>query len=558
MSAGGRPSILYRHFFRRFFDNDTLSLEGDTQTTVIRAVSACAVPCLMVAFWLLPHYPHREHWAGVADQYFFVLYSFVIVGCVAAFEWDMLFPDRKDFLVLSPLPIGRFEFLSAKLSALATFLALFVTGANLFGLVLLPALTSGHLLRHVWAHAASTVLAAVFSSCLILSLQGLCMWGLGERAYRTVSPFLQALMAAWLLLLLLLYPLFAGTIQFLVSGRFVGARYVPPLWFLGLYQSMADGAPGQPFLQLLAREALWGTIVLAASATITYLGAWHTRRTMILEGAATRSRAPGMFYRALDGCFIRMPQHRAVFAFISHTTWRNPRYRSCLALYAGVGLALVASCVVTFTTTSRQLVALSISRAGCRDVLPLAIFWVLAGLRSTFSFPISMSCRWLFAMDPPATAVISAAVKLWAQLCCVGVVAAFLLIVTCLRFSTASIVAQGVCGIGISIVLTELFFRNVRGVPFTLPRLPGRTNFSMLLVVYTVGLPSFISSTVMMEKMLERRAGLSVTVLLVMLVVYSLLLRKRRNSGSRQEPLEGAEEMAGEAQLFSITGRLSD
>ena len=63
--------ILQRHFFRRFFDNDTVSIEGETQTTVVRALCAVAVPALMVAFWLLPDYPLRDRWSKVSDQYFF-------------------------------------------------------------------------------------------------------------------------------------------------------------------------------------------------------------------------------------------------------------------------------------------------------------------------------------------------------------------------------------------------------------------------------------------------------------------------------------------------------
>ena len=44
--------MLVVHFFRRFFDNDTLQVDGDTLTTVVRALSIVTVPGLVVAFWL--------------------------------------------------------------------------------------------------------------------------------------------------------------------------------------------------------------------------------------------------------------------------------------------------------------------------------------------------------------------------------------------------------------------------------------------------------------------------------------------------------------------------
>ena len=101
--------ILVGHFFRRFFDNDTVQVDGDTQTTVVRALATVAVPGLMVAFWLQTAYPlkplKRPPWLIIEDHYWFVLFTFVVMGAVAVFEWEMLFPDRLDFLILSPLPV---------------------------------------------------------------------------------------------------------------------------------------------------------------------------------------------------------------------------------------------------------------------------------------------------------------------------------------------------------------------------------------------------------------------------------------------------------------------
>ena len=70
-----RAQILFHHFFRRFFDNDTLPIPGDPETAVVRALSFVAVPSLMFAFWLLPHYPGRQPWVMEGDRYFFVYYS---------------------------------------------------------------------------------------------------------------------------------------------------------------------------------------------------------------------------------------------------------------------------------------------------------------------------------------------------------------------------------------------------------------------------------------------------------------------------------------------------
>src|SRR6185312_7877507 len=96
-------SYLVEHFFRRFFDNDTVSAEGDTQTSVVRAISIVAVPGVMVAVWLQHQCPGRGLWRSTDDPYLYVMFSVVVTRLVAIFEWEMLFPGRLDFLILSPI-----------------------------------------------------------------------------------------------------------------------------------------------------------------------------------------------------------------------------------------------------------------------------------------------------------------------------------------------------------------------------------------------------------------------------------------------------------------------
>ncbi|MBE7182066.1 MAG: hypothetical protein INR71_12830, partial [Terriglobus roseus] len=91
---------LTKHFMRRFFENDVLESDGETSTTIARALAIVGAPGLIFAFFLQNSYPARTVWGRIEDQYFFVLLSFVATGGVAIFEWEMLFPERLDFLVL--------------------------------------------------------------------------------------------------------------------------------------------------------------------------------------------------------------------------------------------------------------------------------------------------------------------------------------------------------------------------------------------------------------------------------------------------------------------------
>ena len=102
---------------------------------------------MFVAFYMLPQrvrfdQPFDHNWMLISDYYFFVLYSMVVMGFVMVFEWDALFPDRKDYLILTPLPLGGSSIFSRRSAPLALFLGLFVLDANLFWTLLAPLVTA--------------------------------------------------------------------------------------------------------------------------------------------------------------------------------------------------------------------------------------------------------------------------------------------------------------------------------------------------------------------------------------------------------------------------------
>jgi hypothetical protein len=171
-SRANQPRVtrtLIDHFFRRFFDNDTVQVDADTQTTVVRALAIVTAPGIAIGFRLANQYPDprwsypRPPWAAIGDQYCFVLLSFVVMGAVSIFEWEMLFPDRLDFLVLSPLSVKPLQMLAAKAAALVAFLALFLFSCNVFGIVMLPAVSHGDFFRQIYAHAVAVFLAGTFA-----------------------------------------------------------------------------------------------------------------------------------------------------------------------------------------------------------------------------------------------------------------------------------------------------------------------------------------------------------------------------------------------------------
>ena len=238
--------ILIAHFFRRFFDNDTVQPEADTLTTVVRALAVVAAPGLIVSFWLQNKYKWLPMWGQIDVRGFFVVLSFVAMGAIAVFEWEMLFPDKMDFLVLTPLPIRSMQMFAAKAAALIGFLGMFLFVANLCSTELLPADRLGPIWPQAKAHFVATMSAGAFAALLFLAIGGVMLCVLSARIFRAVLPLFQMAAMTALTLLLCAYVRFAGPIPLLLQRQPLGAvRWLPPFWFLGLYEQMllGGGAP---------------------------------------------------------------------------------------------------------------------------------------------------------------------------------------------------------------------------------------------------------------------------------------------------------------------------
>src|SRR6266481_6498851 len=114
--------VLVHHFFDRFFDNDTISTDADPRTTAIQVLALVTSPSMIIVMFLMeaymPDFKGRLFWGKTADHYYFVLYSMVVTGGVTLLEWDMLFPDRIDYQVLSVLPISWNKLFRSKTAAL--------------------------------------------------------------------------------------------------------------------------------------------------------------------------------------------------------------------------------------------------------------------------------------------------------------------------------------------------------------------------------------------------------------------------------------------------------
>jgi hypothetical protein len=541
--------MLTQHFFRRFFDSDTVQVEGETLTTVVRAISMVAAPGLITAFFLQNSYPRRSQWGAIEDHYFFVLLSFVVLGAVAIFEWEMLFPDRSDFLILTPLPLKPFAMLAAKAAALIAFLTVFLVSSNVFGTLILPAVSKGAFFRQLYAHACAVVLAGLFAALFFLALGGVLLCVLGAAWFRVVSPVVQMMSMAAMVLLMLQYLRYADSMQAWLAEPLGIARWMPPLWFLGVYEHLLHGGGAPPFAREMARYAAGGTLAAALVVLLTYPLAWTRMRRMAIEGSSQTRRQPSQWWTWLIHRVVWRPGERAVFHFIGQTIARKNRYQVYLAMYCGSGLALAIACAVVFRTNGHH-VQPALSQEGLHAVMPLLLFWVIAGLRAAFAFPMDMAAGWVFRVTGVSVRECAVAGRRWVLIRAWMVMCSILAVLRLAGWDLRHLLVQLVCGLCLCTLLTDGFFALHTGMPFNQPRMPGTKSLPLMLTLYVGILPPALLGFIRLEMHYERSP---LDLLLLGLGVTALHLGLGRLQAGPEEVEEEMEGYEGEFQVLGLS-----
>ena len=261
-------ALLVRHFLERFFNHETASPDGDAKARLILIALATGLPGFVVALYLWPIYhpfisitPGKPldaspppYWAQVNHHFFFVVYSFVAMGIITVFEWDMFFPDLLDVFVLSTLPIQNRKLFLARVAAISIFIVGFLFDANIIAPLILPAsIDPPNLARMLAGHLLAVAGSGLFAAAFILTLQGIVLSVLGEGLFRRVSLLLQGLLISSLLMVLFLFPVFSGAVPVFLKSESPYALYCPPFWFLGVYQRLMEGPAALPIYTRLAQ-----------------------------------------------------------------------------------------------------------------------------------------------------------------------------------------------------------------------------------------------------------------------------------------------------------------
>src|SRR6516225_1672919 len=123
--------VLYREFLFRMVDLEVLSAQGDIKHLLGQFGSILIFFSALVALGAMLFDPRRmTARAAVASlwstQHFLIATTMLVMGLFAVLSWDSTFPDRRDVLVLAPLPVRARTMFLAKVAAVSTSLSLTV------------------------------------------------------------------------------------------------------------------------------------------------------------------------------------------------------------------------------------------------------------------------------------------------------------------------------------------------------------------------------------------------------------------------------------------------
>ena len=498
--------LLATHFFGRFFDNEIVSQTGDMRTNVVQAFGLVATPGIFVPFYMIPQrarfdHPFAHNWILLSDYYFFILFSMVVMGFVMVFEWDAIFPDRKDYLILTPLPLGGTSIFAAKTLALIAFLGIFAIDVNLFCTFLAPLTTGGEgtaapvVWRLIAIHGVSVMAAGIFVALSIASVQGVLINLLTGAGFRRVSPWVQMALMGTLIVMLFLTPLACASIRTLVERDSALLHWFPPFWFLGMYLDMLPGQPAGPRfheLALMARQAL---AISAGAFAVTYLAGYHRHARRVMESVESTLGGPGRVRAGFDGLVNRRllphPLERATFHFISNTMLRTARQRLFLAAFGGVAVALTLPALVRIGTRPGTPILL-FEAAGLLSAPLTLSFFVVSGLRAAFNFPAELRANWVFQICESEDRVLHIrAARKWIAL--MGILPLFALL------TPVEIWFRGwrlafihlTFALGLSLVLLNLLLIWFRKIPFTCSYFPGKTSMAVMAALYLAGFTTY-------------------------------------------------------------------
>jgi hypothetical protein len=457
--------VLCGQFLLRVIDLEALSIKADVTGFLGQFAGVLIMISLILSAMAMMT-------SAVATEETLLSMTMLVVGLIIVISWDATFPDRRDVLVLAPLPVLPRTILGAKIAASSAVLGLAVLALNAVpSLAIAMSLSSSYGIFRAFAAFWIALLAMViFLYGSVLTLQGFAALLLPRRIFLRISALLQILAFAYFLCSFFMLPALPVEAMALPIAHWVVA-WTPSFWFYALFVQLNGVLPSS--LTWLATRA-WIALFVSGcgGATSLLLCYVHTLRKTVEEPDLV---AAGRGSRWVPG--FGSPLKTAVILFSVRALTRSRQHRVVFAFYLSIVFAIAIS-------TIKFGIAVRAPHALTQDFLLntiLMMTFAVVGLRSVFSLPISLNANWVLRITqlrptPEYTDATRISMILLAVL-------PTLVAVGTLSWTfrpVEQVVAHLFVVLLIGCILVDLSLIGFYKIPFTCSYLPGKSNVQFL------------------------------------------------------------------------------
>jgi hypothetical protein len=441
--------------------------------------------------------------AALPDEYFFIVFSMTVTGVVAVWRWEDIFPDRRDYANLVPLPISMRSIFFANLLAILILTVVLALDVNAASALLFPLVVSASVnafsffAQFFLVHAFVLVAAGLFSFSAVFSIVGILMATLPYAVFRRISLYLRAFIIACLVALLST----SFAVPSMIEQPDSVVRFLPPVWFLGLCQLLRGRASTS--LSIVGRAALIGSALIIVIAFVAYALSYRRCFTRIPEtthsGPANSAVRMSWIFRLLGRTILTSPFQRACYRFVMKTLLRSEPHGLVLGGFFGLGI-VTASQFLFAAFGGKSLEPGSLPSAEVLAVPLILSYCIILGVRFVFDIPIEIRANWIFRLSldkgghecvPLSRRVILSFVFPWVFLISLPVYG-FLWGWKVGLLQTAVVTLW-------SVLLVEILLLRFRKLPFTCSYPPFRDSAIVLVLAYVLGFFVFVILTANLE-----------------------------------------------------------
>lgn len=522
--------VLYRQFLLRVVDLESLSIEADIPRFVGQFAGILVLISVFQALGFLVVSGAGSDKSSLISMGMHSVQSvlagtMLISGLAAVATWDNIFPDRRDAMVLGPLPVRPRTILAAKLAASGSLLAVGVLSLNCGMGTILP-LVAGGLLRFPWILVMywSTVAgAAAFVFGAVLTVQGLLAGSLPQRWFLRFSAILQLVGFATFLSAWLFQPSFGSAAEFARAQQSgVLARW-PVFWFFGMFCQTTGIFPVE--LNALALRA-WSSLAVVGAGAIASLLLCYLRT--MKKTIEEPDLVPGRGGQSIS--LMGDSLQSAVVRFSMRSLARSRQHRVVYAFFLAIAFAVALS---TLTQVANDHRPQSVNSNYLMSTL-MMISLAVAGLRSIFSLPVSLKANWVLQVTQLSAPERYVAGTRRAMLVMATIPAWLMAAVLSLCYRpwyqvTEHLVLLALAGS----IMTDAVLIGVSKIPFACSYLPGKSNVQYIFWTFVVGfIPLAMMFSGYEQSVLDHPLAYSFLMALFLLTASALRLFNRHQAKS--------------------------